>query len=80
MVIDVAKREKRIPVEYRITAGFVVPYIKLMLDKSDVSYVSFGPLQCSEEQKQHQLNVMEEMMGAKEYTALISYSKIPVRF
>jgi len=80
VVIDVAKREVRVPVEYRITAGFVVPYIKLMLDKSDVSYVNFGPLQCSEEQKQHQLKVMEEMMGAKEYTALIDYSKIPVRF
>ena len=50
------------------------------LDKCDVSYAIFGPLQCGEEQKEHQLKVMEEMMAAKGYAALVDYSKVPVRY
>lgn len=80
IIVDVAKREKRIPVEYRITSGYIVPYIKLPLEKTDVSYAMFGPLQCGQEQKQHQLNVMEEMMEARGYSVLVEASKVPVRY
>ena len=80
IIVDVAKRESKIPVEYRTTAGYVVRYIKLQLDKSDVSYVNFGPLQCGEDQKQHQLKVMEEMMEAKGYSVLVGYSQVPIRY
>ena len=80
IIIDVAKREKNIPVEYRMTAGYIVPYIKLQLDKSDVSYANFGPLQCGEDQKQHQLKVMEDMMEAKGYSVLVECSQVPVRY
>lgn len=80
IIVDVARREKGIPVDYRITSGYIVPYIKMPLDKCDVSYAIFGPLQCGQEQKVHQLKVMEEMMAAKGYAALVDYSKVPVRY
>ena len=80
IIVDVAKREKSIPVEYRIASGYIVPYIKLPLEKSDVSYAIFGPLQCGEDQKQHQIKVMEEMMEAKGYSVLVEASKVPVRY
>ena len=80
IIIDVAKRDKSIPVDNRITSGYIVPYIKLPLEKTDVSYAIFGPLQCSEEQKLHQQKVMEEMMEAKGYCSLVEYSNVPIRY
>ena len=80
IIVDVAKREKSIPVEYRIASGYIVPYIKLPLEKSDVSYAIFGPLQCGDDQKQHQLKVMEEMMEAKGHSVLVEATKVPVRY
>jgi len=58
IVVDVAKREKNIPIDYRIVSNYIVPYIKLPLDKTSVSYADFGPLQGGEEQKKHQMKVM----------------------
>ena len=80
IIVDVAKRENEIPIEYRINSGYIVPYIALMLNKEDVSYARFGPLQCGEDQKKHQQRVMEEMLEAKGYTVLVDYSKVPVRY
>lgn len=80
VVVDVAKREDRIPVKYRINAGYVVPYIELKLDKDVVSYADFGPLQCDETMKKHQVEVMEEMLERGGYTSIVEYSKIPVRY
>lgn len=80
IIIDVAKRDKSIPVDNRIASGYIVPYIKLPLEKTDVSYAIFGPLLCSEEQKMHQQKVMEEMMEAKGYCSLVEYSNVPIRY
>ena len=80
IIVDVAKREKTLPVKYRISSGYVVPYIELKLEKEDVSYANFGPLQCSFDQKNHQVQVMEDMISDKGYSALVEYSKIPVRY
>lgn len=80
IIVDVAKREKALSVKYRISSGYVVPYIELKLEKEDVSYVNFGPLQCSNEQKTHQLQVMKDMLNDKGYSVLVEYSKIPVRY
>lgn len=78
IIVDVAKREKKLPVKHRMNAGYIVPYIELKLEKCDVSYVNFGPLQCDVEQKKHQVSVMEEMLESKGYSALVDYSHIPV--
>lgn len=80
IIVDIAKREKKIPIHHRINAGYLVPYIELKLEKNDVSYANFGPLQCDEEQKKHQVFVMEEMLKSKGYSALVDYSHIPVRY
>lgn len=80
IIVHLAKRETKIPVKYRMNAGYIVPYIELSIDKDCVSEVVFGPLQMDETQKTHQVKVMEELLESKEYSALINYSEIPVRF
>ena len=80
IIIYIAKREQKIPVKYRMNAGYLVPYIELCFDKECVSEVVFGPLQIDEKQKMHQVKVMEELLQSKEYSAIVDYSKIPVRF
>ena len=54
--------------------------IELPFEKYCVSEVVFGPLQIDDKQKSHQVNVMEELLKSKEYSASVDYSKIPVRF
>lgn len=80
IIVDVAKSEKEVPVKYRVSGGYVVPYIELELKKKDVSCVSFGPLQCEEEQRKYQLQVMQEMLKANGYSVMAKYSQIPVRY
>ena len=80
IIIDIAKREQKIPVMYRMNSGYLVPYIELPFEKYCVSEVVFGPLQIDDKQKSHQVNVMEELLKSKEYSASVDYSKIPVRF
>ena len=80
IVIDVAKREKRIPIFYRFNAGYLVPYIEIKFDKECVSSIMFGPLQMQENQRLHQVRIMDELLTSKDYCAIIEYSTIPVRF
>lgn len=80
IIVHLAKRETKIPVLYRMNAGYLVPYIELTIDKDCVSDVIFGPLLMDDKQKSHQVNVMEELLAAKEYSAIVDYSKIPIRF
>ena len=80
IIIDVAKREQNIPIKYRTYSGYVIPYIELKLDKYNVSCVNFGPLQANESQIKQQLQVMEEMLMQNNYSALVDYSKIPIRY
>lgn len=80
IIIFVAKRETEIPVKYRMNAGYLVPYIELSFEKDCVSDVVFGPLLMDDKQKSHQVKVMEELLMSKEYSAIVDYSKIPIRF
>lgn len=80
IIVDVAKRENKIKINYRVNSGYVVPYIELKLDKDVISYVNFGPLQCEEKMKKQQVDVMEEMLSRAGYSALVEYSNIPVRY
>ena len=45
-----------------------------------VSYVNVGPLNCPEEQKSQQVKVIEEFLKVHGYSAIVDYSKIPVRY
>ena len=55
LIIDVGieksktqKKIPQIPVYYRITNGYTVPYIKLSIEKDCLSYETIGPLMCSD--------------------------------
>lgn len=80
IIVDVAKRDTNIAIKYRINAGFIIPYIELKLHKHSVLDVSFGPLQYSDHQKNHQLTVMKEMLNQCGYHTNVVCSEIPVRY
>lgn len=80
IIIDVAKKEKGIPVKYHIASGYLVPHIEIQLDKDAVSHATFGPLQCPDDHKKHQLRVMREMLDSNGYSAEAGYSNVPVRY
>lgn len=80
IIIDVAKKEEKIPIKYRINSGLIVPYIELPIEKMCLSEVTFGPVQTSENQMSHQIKVMEELLISTNYPKSVNYSKIPVRF
>ena len=78
--VDILSKEDAILVKHRVTSGYIVPYIELKLKKENVTAANFGPLQCSEEQKRHQQQVMENMLQKNDYTAIVGYSEIPIRY
>lgn len=80
IIVDIAKSDTEIPIKYRHNAGYIVPYIELKLSKDNISTVNSGPLQCSDKQKSHQLNVMNEMLAQNGYNAIVGCSEIPVRY
>lgn len=81
VIIDLAKREKQIPVRHRINAGFVIPYIEMKLDQDDVSHITFGPLQGDKSQIEQQAKIMDYMLKSKGFAlARVGYSKIPIRY
>lgn len=80
IVVKVPEKGEAIPVKYRISVGYMIPYIELNLNKSVVSYVNIGPLNCPEKQKSQQVKVMEEFLKMHGYHAIADYSKIPVRY
>jgi len=80
IIVFIAKHETKIPVNYRINSGYLVPYIELKIDKDSVSDIVFGPLQMDKKQKSHQVKIMEELISSKSYSAIVDYSEIPVRY
>ena len=81
IIVDLAKREQQIPVQHRITAGYIIPYIQLKLDQDDVSLITFGPLQGDKTQIQQQEKIMNDLLTAKGFSlAFVDHSKIPIRY
>lgn len=81
IIVDLAKRERQIPVHYRMNAGYVIPYIKLKLEQDDVTGVTLGPLLGGESQSKQQVTIMQEMLQANGFPlAQVGYSHIPVRY
>jgi len=80
IIVDVAKREKAIAIRYRTNSGYIVPYIELELNKDNISEVYFGPLQCSDDQKKHQIAVMADFLEQSGYDVIVGSSRIPVRY
>lgn len=81
IIVDLAKDETNIITQYRIYAGYVIPYIKLKIEKEAVSSVCFGPLSKGNELTESQEKIMEGLLTAKGYhCTCVSRSKIPIRY
>lgn len=83
IIIDIPKKSIDNPpfvVNYKMNCGYIVPYIELKIDKDSLMGVSIGPLQCTDEQKELQKEILHEMLISNGYNALETYSKIPVRY
>lgn len=81
IIIDLAKKERLIPVNYRINAGYVIPYIELKFEQEDVTGVTLGPLLGGESHSSKQQQIMLEMLKKNGYPiAKVGCSSIPVRF
>lgn len=87
IIVHVAKNRKEdilqndpIDIKYRINGGYIIPFIEMKLDKSVVCSVSLGPLQCNEEQKKKQQEILQEMLKKYGYLARVMCSQIPVRY
>lgn len=69
-----------VPVYYRNNVGFVIPYIKLNIDRAAVVEMTLGPSLGSDNQKEHQRAVVQDMLTTHGYQASVRSSGIPVRY
>lgn len=87
IIIDVAKRtsnedmqNRPLDIKYRDVHGYIIPYIELKIAKDALISVSAGPLQCDDNQKEIQKDIMRTRLQESGYTAIADCSKIPVRY
>lgn len=88
LIIYVSKdREKRLQkgipqldVRYRISNGYTIPYIKMVLEKECLSDATIGHLLYNEAGKLQQLEVFAERLSVNGYTVIEHCSQIPVRY
>ncbi len=87
LIIDVARNknsecpdEHVIPVQYRYSNGYLIPYIELKIDKEALDSVCIGPMQCDEENKWRQKKILDEWLMKFDYLPAGRYSEIPVRY
>lgn len=87
IIVDVAKKTKNgimqkrpLDIKYRNAHGYIIPYIELKITKDSLISISAGPLQCDENQKEIQRDIMKSLLHENGYTAIADYSKIPVRY
>lgn len=69
-----------LPVKYRTTAGYIVPYIELEIDKQALTSVTLGPFRGTDLQKKKQMEILHKMLVSNGYKVLESSTNIPVRY
>lgn len=70
----------KLPIEYRQKDMFVIPFVRIKMDKECVSSVTISPLYCTDGEKMQQVQVMRERLDKNNYIADVSISKIPIRY
>lgn len=87
IIVDVAKKtengiiQKRpLDLKYRNAHGYMIPYIELRFKKEALISISAGPLQCDDNQKEVQKDIMKTLLHENGYCAMAECSKIPVRY
>lgn len=81
IIVKIANKWNSVlPVKFRTTAGYIVPYIELKIDKSALKSVTFGPFRGTESQIGLQKKTLSQMLTSNQYRANINVSKVPVRY
>ncbi|OUQ55257.1 hypothetical protein B5E58_12575 [Tyzzerella sp. An114] len=85
VIINVAKKtsSKKSPldIKYRANGMYIIPYIEMNLDKECLSSLMFGPQQWNDEQKNHQIKIMKNMLVENGYSKNnVVCSKMPLRY
>lgn len=87
IIVDVAKKTKNgimqkrpLDIKYRDAHGYIIPYIELKIAKDVLISVCAGPLQCDDNQKEIQKDIMKTRLQESGYTAIADYPKIPIRY
>ena len=83
-IINVAKttttRPSPVNIKYRSNGIYLIPYIEMELDKNCLKTLTFGPQLWNEEQCQHQIKIVKDMLKVNHYSADVEISTIPVRY
>lgn len=69
-----------LPVKYRATAGYIVPYIELEIDKKALTSITLGPFRGTDLQKKKQIEILHQMLVSNGYNVLENSTNIPVRY
>lgn len=81
LIVDVAEKYRDVlPVKYRTSSGYIVPYIELGLDKKALKSVTLGPFRGNNLQMDIQKRTLNKMLASHNYDAEIEVSDIPVRY
>lgn len=81
LVVKISEKYKdTLTTKYRTTAGYIIPYVELEINKSALQSVTFGPFHGTFHQRKLQDAVMGNLLISNGYSASISHSKVPVRY
>lgn len=81
IIVNIPNKYSNIlPVKYRTTAGYIVPYIELEIDKQALTSITLGPFRGTDLQKKKQIEILHKMLVSNGYKVLESSTNIPVRY
>ena len=87
IVIDVGRTTKNgvlqgspIPIKYRDSNGYIIPFIELNLSKNSLESVTLAPIGCEKEMKDIQKTILEDMLCRYGYSAKGYNSGIDMRY
>lgn len=87
IIIDVGRKtnngvlqESPIPIKYRDSNGYIIPFIELNLSKNSLRSVTLAPMGCEKDIKDMQKTVLEDMLCRYGYQAKGHYSGIDMRY
>ena len=87
IIIDVGRKtnngvlqESPIPIKYRDSNGYIIPFIELNLSKNSLRSVTLAPMGYEKDIKDMQKTVLEDMLCRYGYQAEGHYSEIDMRY
>ena len=87
IIVDVGRKtkdgilqESPIPIKYRDSNGYIIPFIELNLSKNSLKNVTLAPMGCEKDMKDIQKNILEDMLCRYGYSAKGYNSDIDMRY